>query len=935
MGMRTRIVPMNFSEGINTKGDEFLRDGSDEVINGVFDKKGTLQKVTGYEPVETVDGAIDLSKKPNSIRTITNKDLSRPFKYSSIIPLNTNNYSIGEDDSSKQDWSKCGSVRNENVLVCVSKFALEKVIIADSNGNFISERNSFTVVGKEARVFNMGGVIGFGYNLDPTTHNIYSVDSNFNEILEISNAVVLDHSDNYLLIENLTSGNVELYDSNFNFVKTMGAGFAASAYIGGMYISNSGDFIGASSGNVEMIKLDNTAIVIYGVAVETFSVAQDGTDYYVSLFDGAIKAVGTDTMDIMKVDTVLNSAAAYDSFYGSHYFYSNAVVEDGIAKYYIKPTSRIVNLGGADVSYGTNTVVFPSTYDYRQYSQPLLLIGYDIANKSLKVLSKLTAYNSNISGYIAGQPVTINSDLSLCIPVYTDADTQDLRLYEIDNIFSKNQDIQSSDMIGYSALHESKNLFSLVGTGENIPIELTNSASSGGGLVSGQTYGYKAISKYINESGQIIRTAISPRLEITANATGTVDIATIIPEYLLGIISLEFYRTKGYTATGAPEADIFYLIGEQDSNLGVSKDDVADSNLDERPILYNSGNPSLEIAAPPRFKDTVIWQSRLVGLDAESNEKIHISRSIGGGYGVEFNIDGYVVFNESINGQYQKPQAIGAIDNKLVVFSEDNIFMTYGNIVSNDAIASQVAPFELISVDAGCIYPRSVISYRDGILFASKKGFFKINRAMQVEEMHEVEGFSSDFVKGSILIPSDNAIKFYTDNRVIKYNYEFGQWTTFDYSSDAVCLSSGEVYNLIDGVTVKDSSNYLRIASEYNMSYKTSWLRSEETQGYMRVRKLLFLARWKGSHKLRITFYYDYDESKSEVHEITKTGLSVDDVYQMRIHLRRQKCEAIKVKFEDLSDGTNILLNSAELSNMALEIGVKRGYNKLGKENKA
>ena len=49
MGLTKKIVPFNFTTGINTSGDEFLKEGNDKSENIVFDDKGTLKKAKGSE----------------------------------------------------------------------------------------------------------------------------------------------------------------------------------------------------------------------------------------------------------------------------------------------------------------------------------------------------------------------------------------------------------------------------------------------------------------------------------------------------------------------------------------------------------------------------------------------------------------------------------------------------------------------------------------------------------------------------------------------------------------------------------------------------------------------------------------------------------------------------------------------------------------------
>ena len=61
-------------------------------------------------------------------------------------------------------------------------------------------------------------------------------------------------------------------------------------------------------------------------------------------------------------------------------------------------------------------------------------------------------------------------------------------------------------------------------------------------------------------------------------------------------------------------------------------------------------------------------------------------------------------------------------------------------------------------------------------------------------------------------------------------------------------------------------------------------------------------------------------------------GGGADQIYQFRAHLPRQKCQAIRFLFEDITAGTPG--EGYSLSDLSLEIGVKQGLNKL-KTNKS
>ena len=62
-------------------------------------------------------------------------------------------------------------------------------------------------------------------------------------------------------------------------------------------------------------------------------------------------------------------------------------------------------------------------------------------------------------------------------------------------------------------------------------------------------------------------------------------------------------------------------------------------------------------------------------------------------------------------------------------------------------------------------------------------------------------------------------------------------------------------------------------------------------------------------------------------------GGTSDDVYQVSVHIPRQKCEAIKFVIEDVNAGD--LNESYELTHIQLECGIKQGVYRIPSEKTA
>jgi hypothetical protein len=115
-------------------------------------------------------------------------------------------------------------------------------------------------------------------------------------------------------------------------------------------------------------------------------------------------------------------------------------------------------------------------------------------------------------------------------------------------------------------------------------------------------------------------------------------------------------------------------------------------------------------------------------------------------------------------------------------------------------------------------------------------------------------------------------------------------------------------------------------------------------QGYQRARRLLVLGEYAGAHRLRVRVGFDY--SPSPLQDVTVTpssppsygeGPTYGDetpfggdwqLYQWRVDLVRQKCEAVQVTVSDERDG-DVSSEGVRLSALAVEVGLKPGTTRV------
>ena len=131
------------------------------------------------------------------------------------------------------------------------------------------------------------------------------------------------------------------------------------------------------------------------------------------------------------------------------------------------------------------------------------------------------------------------------------------------------------------------------------------------------------------------------------------------------------------------------------------------------------------------------------------------------------------------------------------------------------------------------------------------------------------------------------------------------------------------------------------------MLIEIAWIKLNSVQGFGRVWRAIVLGDYYSQHVLRASVGFDYAEAYNEVHDYnyaSSEGLEAygddtpygdgsyggdsDGVFQFRMHLSKQKCQALRFKFQDIMNAT--VGQSYSLSALQLEAGLKQGIKKLG-----
>jgi len=473
----------------------------------------------------------------------------------------------------------------------------------------------------------------------------------------------------------------------------------------------------------------------------------------------------------------------------------------------------------------------------------------------------------------------------------------------------------------------------------------TGSASASGGNLADGTYGIRVIYEWQDNQGKVHRSNPSVAVsEVLAGGGSSQKFTVTIPTLRLTTKSLvvcEVYRT-------VKDGTVYYKAGTVNNStttdtvtLDIDSTLDNDTNVVSNELLYTNGGV-LGNHAPPAASLMGDFKNRLVLVSAEQPDTFYFSKDRTQYGPVEFN-DFLTVQVKTGGEDGEEITNIWEMDDKLIIFKENRMMYISGDGPLNTGQQNTFTQPQLISSDVGCSNTRSIVLTPMGLMFKSNKGVYLLDRNMQTQYIGaDVESSNSQTITSAVLVQDSNQVRFTTESsRALIYDYFFEKWSTASNheAKDAIMFQNNYYYMRSDGEIYKEESTvFTDNGAEIPMKITTPWLRLMNVQGFQRVRKAIFLGEQKSTHTLRVRAFYDYQPSHIDSYSYNHTtalagtnfganamgsgpmgGSTLPNVYQVRVGLTRQKCEAIKFEIQDTSsDG-----EAYTLASLDLEIGFK------------
>lgn len=1004
MALNKQAIPINFAKGVDTKSDprqvqlgKFLA-----LENSVFTKAGLLQKRNGFLDLTSLDTTLAtylttfsgnltaigtaLQAYNRASTTWVNKGFIQPVQLDTLSLIRSSTNQSYADSVVSENGLVC-TVYTDNVPVAGSNTLVYKYAVADSTtGQNIVAPTVIT---------SAGGVITYAPKV--YLHGNYFIII-FNSVISAVNHL------QFIAINKITPSSVSVAaDIATSGTPASTGTFDASPTNGNLYVAWAGTGTTLKMAFINPALTVSSQVSFAAQAVTQIAVTVDTTIaspvIYVGYIDTAaptlkLLAVNTGLATVLAPTTLTNTGVRSNVTIAAQngtcnvftqntvtYGYGASLRSDSITRRVVTQAGTVTSTTASLVrSVGLASKAFIGAdgviYFLGVYSsvyQPT----YFLFNQDGNAIAKL-AY-SNGSGYyvtslpsatVIGNTVYIpylikdliaasnkNQGAVSSAPVYsqTGANLATFTLVP-DEIISAEigNDLHISGGFlwmydGYQAVEHGFHLF---------PDNVVATTSGAGGNIGAGDYFYAATYEWTDNQGNVFRSAESLPADITttgATSTNTINIPTLRITYkTANPVRIGLYRGSTAQPTMYSVTSLTIpTLNTTSANSIAFVDTLSDAAILGNEIIYTNGGVVENIGAPA--SDAIaLFKSRLFLIDAEDKNLLWFSKQVIEATPVEMSdlFTLYVAPTSAAQGNTGPMRALGALDDKLIIFKDNAIYYLVGNGPDNTGANNDFGEPTFVSSTVGCANQHSIVFMPQGLMFQSDKGIWLLGRDLGTTYIGaEVEGYTDGAtVLSALNIPGTNQVRFTLDSGVtLMYDYYYGQWGTFaNIPGVSSTLYEGlHTYLNSSGQVRQETVGMYQDGTQPVLTkFSLPWVNVAGLQGYERAYFFYLLGTYISPHKLYLTVAYDYEDGPSQSVLIKPTnytsayggdtlygGSSVNggspSIEQWRVFFSKQKCQAFQLTVSEVFDatlGTGIPGAGFTMSGLNLVIGGKKGY---------
>lgn len=377
--------------------------------------------------------------------------------------------------------------------------------------------------------------------------------------------------------------------------------------------------------------------------------------------------------------------------------------------------------------------------------------------------------------------------------------------------------------------------------------------------------------------------------------------------------------------------------------------------------IYITGGAELEAACPEGGQIVAKVGDRIWLGDQYRRERAQYSKELAPRTGTEdvlapeFNeLFGFVVpSGRPVTG-------IGDLDGKAVVFTSEEIYVVSGRGPDFAGNNNDFSGLVTVSTDTGCRSARSVVSTPFGVLFAGTAGIYLLDRTLQLSFVGAAVQDTLrqyPYVTSAVLVAerARTEVRFTCNltppssggdrGVVLVWNYDTKQWSTWELGVEGprtplidACLHQGIYHVLTTAGRIyrEDATTWYDAGDQWvTMAASTAWLQGAGQSGWQRVYSATLLQESLDPHDLTVEVYSDFEDGESQSYTWAAAELATLPAYprrqQPRIGVKRQKCQAIRVRWYDGEAPSSSTGEGFIMAGLTFELGIKPGTVRVAK----
>lgn len=513
----------------------------------------------------------------------------------------------------------------------------------------------------------------------------------------------------------------------------------------------------------------------------------------------------------------------------------------------------------------------------------------------------------------------------------------------------------------------------------------THYDGSGGTPTTNTAWSYQVFFRYIDARGNVHRGSPSSiyqtqnSQQFTAGNASKLCMPNPAPTAMIGDKAIQYdvevyaapydspstYKLLGIVTPKADPSDegrVYVAITSGGTQLAYGVDlNTWDSGATRQLYTSSGGGSELDSWPSPPMLSLCSTQSRLWGLNAEDRLDVWYTKPLALGFAPEWSS----TLRVRIPQDGGPAVGIAALDDKVVVFKRNKVFVIEGDPGDAAGNNSSLRRPRLVSSDIGCTAVESIVEGPFGIIFQSERGIFTLDRGLSYQFVGQSvmdqltptsDGLTRTITSGCI-IPSEAEVRYVADTargagdlRGLAWNYRLNRWCRRDANAPRFSANVGGVEHMVwrntsDGSVGIAKETPYDWTTEYAgaavtgssvglLSFRSSWIKLNGIAGYGRIWRVVFLLRWF-INGIQIQTAQDYklesESTRSWTHaELATLYDSNTNRLQLAVHPKVQKCEAIQLVVTEVagSQQTGGSLTGGrgfELIGVELEVGIRPG----------